>query len=242
VSRTAILLLASGRGTRLGTEIPKAYVPIGGAPLVLRSLRRLVRVVPDADARVVVLAVHPEDREAFAEPLVDAMTAACGGHAPTVVDGGETRQESMQRALAVVPADVDLVLVHDAARPFVPIAASREAIEAARAHGAAVVAIPTPDTLKRVDDGGRVTTTLDRRGVWQAQTPQVVRRDLLEAGIARAARDGLAVTDDVSLVEGSSTATVIAVRGDRTNIKVTTPEDLLLAEALAPHFDREEIG
>ena len=227
----SILLLASGRGTRLGSEIPKAYVEVGGKPLVLRSFEQLCRAFPNAS---IVLAVHPDDRDPFVTPLGPAFERACIRNQFVIVDGGATRQQSMERALAGGPSGTELVLVHDAARPFFSIEAAQDAVAAAAEHGAALLAVPAPDTLKRVaPDGSAVVDTIPREGIWQAQTPQVVRRSLLERNLHTRA----AVTDDVSLVEGIDGCRVVPVLGSRTNIKVTTPEDLVIAEALARHAD-----
>ena len=145
------------------------------------------------------------------------------------VDGGETRQESMQRCLHAA-GPVDLVLVHDAARPLLPIAATRQCIEAAAATGAALLAIPAPDTLKRVGDGA-VAATIDRSGIWLAQTPQVIRRSVLLQALEHARATGFTGTDDVSLVEHLG-APVAVVPGSPANLKITRPEDLPLCEAI----------
>jgi 2-C-methyl-D-erythritol 4-phosphate cytidylyltransferase len=193
---------------------------------VLWALDRLRAAAPDADF---VLAVHPDDRLPHVGPLLAELTAA---GVRTVVDGGATRQDSMRRAFAAVAADRDLIAVHDAARPFPPVAAVREALARAAAHGAALLAVPAPDTLKQVDADRRVRSTVDRATIWLAQTPQVIRRDRLERALARAAADGFDGTDDVSLCEHDGQP-VEVVLGDRRNLKVTTPDDLAIATALA---------
>lgn len=222
-----MLLLAAGRGTRFGGPIPKAFLSLRGRAVVVHSARRLQLAATHAqvDAQLIIT-VHPDDRVArvatVAEQLADL--------APRFVDGGATRQQSMTAALGSLSADVDLVLVHDAARPLFPVDAAAECIRQAIGVGAALLAIPAPDTLKRVRDG-RVTDTLDRTGIWLAQTPQVLRRDLLTAALAKAGDDGFEGTDDVSLVEhlGGEVAVVL---GAASNLKITRPEDLPLAEAL----------
>ncbi len=225
-----MLLLASGRSTRLGGPVPKPYVECAGRPLLLRSVERLRRVTDDPE---IVLAVNPEHRGPYVEPLRGRL-AALGVKA--IVDGGETRQESMRRALAASSSDRELVLVHDAARPFFPVRATREAIVRAADVGAALLAVRSPDTLKRVGDDGRVRSTVDRAEIWLAQTPQVVRRDRLEVAMATADRTGFEGTDDVSLCEHAGQP-VAVVAGSRLNLKVTTPDDLLLAECIAARED-----
>ena len=227
----SILVLAAGRGTRLGGQVPKAFVAVGGEAIICRSVRRLAAVfdaAKGAESFEMVLAVHPEDRATHLEPLLPTLQSLGLG---TVVDGGASRQESMSLALARSRADSELVLVHDAARPFFPIAAVREALEQARNVGAAVLAVPVPDTLKQVDAGQRVIKTLDRAGLWLAQTPQVIRRDLLLQGLASARQKGVPATDDVALLEHLGQP-VAVVPGSATNFKITTQADLALAEAL----------
>lgn len=225
------LLLASGRGSRLQAQLPKAYLPLQGTPLLLRCAQRLCLLRPRPE---LVVAVDPEHKAEHLAPLRGALGAldACICH------GGATRQESMQRALAAAPADCDLVLIHDAARPFFSLEATQEAMRAAAAHGAALLAAPVPDTLKRDDGQGRVAGTLDRDGLWLAQTPQVLRRDLLEQALERAAAEGFAGTDDVSLVERLGVA-VQLIPSTPLNLKITHPGDLPLAELLAAHHDRD---
>ncbi|MEE2886022.1 MAG: 2-C-methyl-D-erythritol 4-phosphate cytidylyltransferase [Planctomycetota bacterium] len=218
----AILLLASGRGTRMGGATPKVYLPVAGVPILLRTARRLAQLDPQAE---IVLAVNPEDRSTHLAPLLPELSAL---GIEKVIDGGATRQDSMMQALAAAGQDCDTILIHDAARPFFPIEATRQAIARAAEVGAALLAIPTPDTLKQVNDARQVEGTLDRAGVWLAQTPQIVRRNLLEQGLAV----GHTGTDDVSLVEQLGQP-VEVVNGSARNLKITAPSDLELAEFIA---------
>ncbi|MBX3462170.1 MAG: 2-C-methyl-D-erythritol 4-phosphate cytidylyltransferase [Planctomycetes bacterium] len=229
--KVAILLLAAGRGARFGGPIPKAYLRLRGRPLLVHAAERLCAALdPDQDADLV-LVVHPDDRERFLEPWLPELSAIAAGRCRLrIVDGGASRQESMQRGLAALADDVDLVLVHDAARALVPVAATRACIAAAARTGAALLAVPATDTLKRVRDL-RVESTLGRDAVWLAQTPQVIRRDLLQRALAAAAADAFEGTDDVALVERLGHA-VEVVPGVPGNLKVTHPDDLPLAEAL----------
>lgn len=194
---------------------------------MLLAARRLAEAVDLRSGHQLVLVVHPDDRERHLAPLLPALRELGDVR---FADGGDSRQESMQRGLAAADPDADLILVHDAARALLPIAATRECIAAAARTGAALLAIPAPDTLKRVRDG-LVEATLDRSGVWLAQTPQVIRRDLLVSAFAHAAATGFAGTDDVSLVERLGEP-VAVVPGSPHNLKITRPEDLPLAAAL----------
>lgn len=213
--------------------MPKAYLPVAGEALVCRSIRRLARLARTQGTWEIVLAVDPADRTTHLEPLLPRLTEL--GLGP-VVDGGATRQESMARALAASDSDLELVLVHDAARPFFPLDAAREALEQARRVGAALLAVPVPDTVKRVDGEGRVVATVDREELWLAQTPQVVRRDLLEQALAAARQEGSQESDDVGLLQRLGQP-VAVVRGSSRNIKITTQADLELAAALAAAED-----
>lgn len=224
------MLLAAGRGSRFGGPLPKAWLLLSGKPLLVHSVERLDRVATPGMSVQVIVAVHPEDRQTHLARCLPALRAALGEHRRLqIVDGGETRQESMQRCLHEA-GQADLVLVHDAARPFLPIAATRRCIEAAAATGAALLAIPAPDTLKRVGDGA-VAGTIDRSGIWLAQTPQVIRRTVLLQALEHARTTGFTGTDDVSLVEHLG-APVAVVPGSPANLKITRPEDLPLAEAI----------
>lgn len=224
------MLLAAGRGSRFGGPIPKAFLPLSGRPVLVHGAARLQRALPDGASAQWIVLVHPDDRTTHLAQCRQQLADAVGGAALHIVDGGASRQESMQNGLAACDENADLVLVHDAARAMLPVEATRECIRAAAEHGAALLALQTPDTLKRVR-AGTVVATLDRTDVWQAQTPQVIRRDLLQRAFAHAHRTGFEGTDDVSLVEHLGER-VVAVRGSVTNLKITRPEDLPLAEAI----------
>ncbi len=227
----SMFVLASGRGARLGGEVPKAYVRCRGQALVVRSVARLRAVNDHAE---IILAVHPADRETYLEPLLPELEDLGLDH---IVDGGATRQDSMTNALRASRPDATLVLVHDAARPFFPIEATQQALALAAEVGGAVLAHPAPDTLKRVDANGQVVATIDRTPIWLAQTPQVAQRAMLVAALEQAELDGFHGTDDASLLEHAGYPVAI-VASSSTNLKITTPDDLQLAEALAAHLDR----
>lgn len=227
----SMLLLAAGRGARFGGETPKAFLRLRGRTLLERCVERLAQVVP-AHQREIVVAVHDDDRARHIEPLLPRLRALGLTH---LVAGGATRQESMQRALAACDPRADLVLVHDAARPFFGVTDTRAALVRAAAHGGALLATPVPDTLKRVD-GTRVRTTVARDGLWAAQTPQIARRELMTRALAQAITDAYATTDDVGLLERLG-AGVEVVQSARTNIKITTRDDWDLAEAIAARED-----
>lgn len=229
--RVGAVLVAAGRGERFGNALPKAFVALAGQPLVLRAAAVLA-AVPEVTHIVPVIPGNAMERwrtllTEFGEPAVLGAPVA----------GGAERQDSVRAGLEALPADVDLVAVHDAARPLVrPEAVSRVVAAAARA-GAAILAIPARDTIKRVTEG-RVVATPDRATCWAAQTPQVFRVALLREALAKAASDGHRGTDDAALVERLG-ITVHVVEGDSDNLKLTHPEDLAVAERILAH--RKEI-
>lgn len=218
----AVIVVAAGQGTRMGGGLPKAFVPLGGAPMLVYALRTLARL-PNLTSLILVVAAA--DRERAGEILEQY------GPWPAAVQitpGGAERQDSVAAGLALVDAHAELVLVHDAARPFVSLAAATACAAAAAAHGAAIVALPAHDTVKLADDHC-ITQTLDRARIWLAQTPQIFRTALLREAYARAQRDRTVATDDAALVERLGTIVHI-VPGEPTNRKITTPDDLRWAE------------
>jgi len=222
--RTVALVLAAGRGERLGFPLPKGFVPLAGRPLLLHALSVL-----DAVAEVERLVpVIPADAFELYRQAIAGAGALCKLAPP--VAGGRERQDSVRAGLAALPPGTELALVHDAARPCVRAEAIRRVIEAARATGAAILAAPLRDTVKRVRNG-RVVETPPRAECWAAQTPQVFRVEILREALAKAEAEGVVGTDDAQLVEALGVE-VRVVPGDPDNLKITGPEDLALAEHL----------
>lgn len=225
---------AAGLSTRMGSTttglVRKPLIEVGGAPLLIHTLRKFDQV---AALRGLWVAVRPEDRPAVEERI----TAERLRLPVRVVEGGESRQESVGnalRALAEIEPDPNaLVVVHDAVRPFVTVEMIERALAAAEAHGAAIVALPAVDTVKQVQrvggDANCVTATLQRERIVLAQTPQVFRLGLLQQAFAKAAADGFYATDESSLVEHFG-HDVFVVPGSPRNWKITSPGDLPLAE------------
>ena len=218
----AALVLAAGRGERFGQAVPKAFVTLAGRPLLLHALAGMA--ASPLVARVVPV-IARADRERW-ERLGPEL-AAIPKLAPPVFGGAE-RQDSVRAGLAALGADFEWVAVHDAARPFVRPQAVARVIEAARACGAAILAAPVADTIKRVQ-AGRVIETPPRAECWAAQTPQVFRVELLREALAKATALGRVATDDAQLVEWLGVP-VAVVEGDPDNAKLTRPEDLAAAE------------
>jgi 2-C-methyl-D-erythritol 4-phosphate cytidylyltransferase/2-C-methyl-D-erythritol 2,4-cyclodiphosphate synthase len=216
-----VIVVAAGRGERLGGNVPKQLLDLGGRTLLERSVEVFDRH-PAVNALVVVL---PKDLVASGRSLVGNTSRAC-----IFAAGGERRQDSVKEGLAALPPDVDLVLVHDAARPFADSALIDRVIGGVLETGAAVPAVRARDTVKRVPAGTTtVGETLPRDEIWLAQTPQGFRRAVIEAALAQGA-DGDAATDDAMLAERIGQS-VTVVAGDERNFKITTEGDLAAARA-----------
>lgn len=218
------MIVAGGRGARMGGNTPKQYEPIGGVPLVLRALRPFAS---HPEVGHVVLVLPPVD----AATPPDWLRGLIGGML-TVVAGGPERSDSVAAGLAALPPTCEVVLVHDAARPFVERATIDAVIGAAREGVGAVAAVPLTDTLKETGDSGTVVRTIPRDRLWRAQTPQGFPRTMLEEAYARARQTGVRATDDAALVERLG-RTVRVVPDSPRNFKVTTPDDLALARLIA---------
>jgi len=219
------LVPAAGRGLRMGGSIPKQFLSLGGEPLIVQSLRTL-QAAPDVDQ--VVLAVPLADIEYCEKEIVSRHRFT---KVSNVVEGGAERQDSVRHALAQVHSDAEIVLIHDAVRPFMTQGMIREVVAAARKEGAAIVALPMRDTVKQVRADGTIERTVDRAPLWLAQTPQAFRRDWIVAAHKKAHDEGIRATDDAFLVEWSGHP-VAVVEGSGENIKVTRPEDLVIGEAI----------
>ncbi len=207
----------------MGASSGKGLLPLGGQPMAIYCLRTLATV---SGLCSIILVVGP-DQEAAAADVLQRYGPWPVPIRPT--RGGAERQDSVAAGLALIDGVAELVLVHDAARPFVSRSCVEACIEAAAGTGAAIVAVPSPDTVKRVNDSEAIVETLDRHTIWLAQTPQVFRTALLRQAHERARQDGVSATDDAMLVERLGT-TVHVVPGEPTNRKLTTPDDLRWAE------------
>jgi 2-C-methyl-D-erythritol 4-phosphate cytidylyltransferase len=225
VSVTAIVL-AAGEGSRLGGPAPKGYLSIGGRPLIVRTVEKffLARTIDN-----VILVVAQKELQRCSELL--GADSRLSGKGCGLQPGGATRQASVMRGLAKLDPECDLVAIHDGARPFIDPRRIDQCVEAARERGAVVLGVRVRDTIKIVSQEHRVETTPPRSTLWEIQTPQVFRREWIAQAHDRALRDNFEATDDATLVERMNKA-VYVLEGDRTNIKITTPEDLVLAEAL----------
>jgi 2-C-methyl-D-erythritol 4-phosphate cytidylyltransferase len=218
----AVIIPAAGGSTRFGGMQKKQFAGLAGKPVWQRAAE-LFWNRPDVSR--VYLVIAPADRDEFRGRFGHLLAFAnC-----EIVEGGAERFESVNNALLKVPEEVSLVAIHDAVRPLTPKSAIDDVFGLAAQTGAAMLAVPVADTLKRVD-GNTITGTVPRAGLWQAQTPQVFRKDwLLEAYANRANRAD--ITDDAQLIEATGHAVRVAT-GSAMNFKITTPDDFKLAEAI----------
>ena len=215
------IVLAAGRGERMDTPIPKALMPFDGATVVARAVERAAAAAPITS----VIVVAPPG---FVDPVREAVE---GFGVDAVVAGGETRQASVVAGLSAVAADVERILCHDAARPLASPDLFTRVLEALEGWDGVVPVLRVVDTVKRVQ-GDRVEGTEPRDGLALAQTPQAFLATALRDAHERAAADGFEGSDDALLLERAGYR-VRAIDGERTNLKITTPDDVRLAEALA---------
>jgi len=227
MSRIAAILPAAGLSTRMGAETPKQFLTLDNVPLVIFTLRRLAACEAITDFFIATL---PDEVAALTERVAQEKI----GRPVKVVRGGANRQESVGNALAEVAADTEIVVVHDAVRPFVTRAHVERLITEARERGAAILGIPAIDTVKEVKrasmpgDVALITATVPRERIVLAQTPQVFTCALLKEAFARAQEDGVTASDEAALVERLGRS-VHVVQGSERNIKITKPADMELA-------------
>jgi 2-C-methyl-D-erythritol 4-phosphate cytidylyltransferase len=220
------IVLAAGAGRRIGGDVAKGFLPIAGRALVLRTLDRMFAAQTVTE---VILVVAPEEIDRC-RAMLNADSAL--RDRPCVLQsGGTTRQQSARRGLDRVGADTDMVIIHDGARPFVSAHLIDHCVECAFEKGAVIVGLPARNTVKIVGDDRLVRSTPERRWLWEIQTPQVFHKEVIIAAHRQAENDGIEVTDDAMLVERLGKP-VYVLEGERTNLKITLPEDLWLAETM----------
>ncbi|MGE4559354.1 MAG: 2-C-methyl-D-erythritol 4-phosphate cytidylyltransferase [Desulfobulbus sp.] len=232
-----VVLPAGGIGSRFGHAHPKQLLYLAGVPILVRTCRAFLQIPEISWLAVALPAAHYQAG-------IDLLRAHLSREALQRIlftVGGATRQESVRAGLRLLPPEIELVLVHDAARPLIDRATILRCLEGASHHGAVIAAVPVKDTLKSVAESGRITSTVDRSGLWQAQTPQAARRPLLEKAFDEAARNRFTGTDEASLLEAAGIE-VRVVEGSERNLKVTRPEDLRVALALLQEQTTMKIG
>ncbi len=241
MAQMAVILPAAGRSTRFASSTrlnavehgphdashpalrKKPFVTLKGEPIWYRSV---IPFLYRADVVKVVIAVSPEDLDWFLTRFADQLSRM---RSVEVVAGGAERSDTVEAALRLIPESVELIAVHDAARPLIQSETIEAVVQAARRTGAAIPATPISSTIKRVDSSNRITETVPRADLWAAQTPQIVRQDWLRQAFAQ--RGAFQPTDEAQLIERLGRP-VEVVPGLASNIKITTQDDLDLAEAL----------
>lgn len=229
--KAAAIVAAAGTGLRMKNETRKQYHILAGKPVLARSLN----LFTDYPGFETVIAVIPPGDEDVVKKLIEPH---CPVEQVALVAGGNSRQESVRRGLALVPDSVELVCIHDAARPLASPVLLRNLLSAAEEFGAAIPVIALSDTVKEIDDNeGFVTATPSRDRLRLVQTPQVFRREVLKKAFEMARQSGFEATDDASLVEAAGFA-VKTIPGETANLKITTPLDLVMAMQLLKGVDK----
>lgn len=221
----SVVIAAAGKGSRMGMNENKQHMEILGKPVLARTIQKFEDCRRINDIKVV---VDGADVEFCKENIIKRYGF---GKVSEVVPGGPSRQQSVYNGLKCLPADCGIVLIHDGARPFIDPRDIINCIDAAQEYGAAVVAVPAKDTVKRSDTDGFVAETLERSNLWLVQTPQGFRHGLIIEAHRKACEDGFAGTDDSVLVERLG-HNVRIIRGNCLNIKITTKEDLVFAACI----------
>lgn len=216
----SVILLAGGKGKRMGASMPKQYLPLLGQPIALYSLYTFSQMI---EVKEIVVVCDPSYKDIF-EDTKDKIHVDLLFSEP-----GKERQDSVYSGLQAIDSDAELVCIHDSARPLVLSQDIEKVLKDGWLHGAAVLGVPVKATIKEANNESFVVKTLDRKTLWEMQTPQVIKPALLKEGFDLVKRRGLEVTDDVSIVEHLGHPVYIT-EGSYTNIKITTPDDLLVAE------------
>lgn len=217
-----VIIPAAGQGKRMGAGRNKLLIELSGIPVLIHTLWVFEK---DEDCTEIILAIHPQDEAEFHTLLKKYKITKV----TRIVYGGKERQDSIHHALKTLNGD-GIVLVHDAARPFIKREYVHLVAETAAKTGAAIIGVPAKDTMKKVSHG-QVVETVERSSLWIVQTPQAFRISLLLSAYQKAQEDHFTGTDDASLVERLN-APITMIKGDYDNIKLTTPEDLFFAEAI----------
>ena len=221
----AALIVAGGSGLRMGAAVRKQYLDLEDRPILAHTLAAIDRCSP---LDRILVAVPREDLAWCREHILDRMQLE---HAVQLVVGGSRRQQSVMNGLDALDADDGIVMIHDGVRPFVSGDLLIRLLDGVRATGACIPGLPATDTLKAVDENDVIANTIDRRRIYQAQTPQIFSIPLIRDAHRQAKRAGFRVTDDASVVEFAG-GSVTVIPGERENIKITTPFDLIVAGAI----------
>ncbi|MBO6795183.1 MAG: 2-C-methyl-D-erythritol 4-phosphate cytidylyltransferase [Balneolaceae bacterium] len=225
MAKLAVIIPAAGSGSRMQSDLPKPFLPLGDEPILWHTIQAFLKVPS------VVQVIIPTSKYWISEVEKIVSTLPEGAVQFNVIEGGAERQFSIANGLSLVLDAVEVVAVHDAVRPFINPALIMECSSVAKQFGGAIIAVPAKDTIKKVDGDGSIKETPHRKYLWQAQTPQVFEKSILSRAYSEAIADGFVGTDDASLVERLG-KTVKVVEGDRENLKITYPVDLEIAELI----------
>ncbi len=222
--RNVAIITAAGFGKRMGLKQPKQYLELNGKPILCHTLEKFEQ------AKLIDGIVLVTDMASLDIVKNDILKRFPSPKVKWVVTGGAKRQDSVAAGLRSTPLGCETVCVHDGVRPFVTPELIDKSVEIAQNSGAVIVAIPVKDTIKRVDEEGKIVGTMERAGLWRAQTPQTFKYETLEMAMNQAIVEGFYGTDEAMLVERLGHEITI-LSGSERNIKITTPEDLKIAEA-----------
>jgi 2-C-methyl-D-erythritol 4-phosphate cytidylyltransferase len=225
IKMVAAIIVAAGKGIRMQDSLRKQYLPLAGLPIIAQTLI----VFAGCDLIDHIYLVVPPDDFDFCRDNVLARSKLVGN--VTLVAGGDRRQESVYRGLQQIDAGCSIVVIHDGVRPFVQHDQLSACISGAKKFGSCILGVPAYDTLKEVDNSGKIVNTIARDAIWLAQTPQAFRYELIKKAHDQARLDDYQGTDDAALAERLGEAVKI-IRGSRSNIKITNQEDLKIARAL----------
>jgi len=223
--KVVALIPAAGLGKRMNNKISKPFILISGKPLIVYTLETFEECPL---IYKIYLVVNPEEKELFNQNIISRYNFQ---KIQKLIDGGDTRQSSVYNGLNSLEKDTDIVVIHDGARPLIKEKFICQSIEVAQEFGSAVLAIPSKDTLKMIQDDMLVEKTLDREKIWRAQTPQTFKYNLVFSAYQKAFQEGIYATDDAAIVERYGHK-VKLIMGSEENIKITTPFDILLAQDL----------
>ncbi|MDI3533731.1 MAG: 2-C-methyl-D-erythritol 4-phosphate cytidylyltransferase [Thermosediminibacterales bacterium] len=222
--KVSAIIVAAGQGSRMGANISKQYLHLYGKPILAYTLEIFHSI---SVLNEIVLVVAEKDRNYCKQKVLRKNQF----YRIKLTNGGKTRQQSVFNGLKTVCPQTDFVIIHDGVRPFVKKEEVLEVLDAAMKFDAAALAVPVKDTVKKVNNEGFILSTLNREKIWAVQTPQVFRYNLIKDAHEKAIQDGFSATDDCMLVERNGNKVKI-VKGSYENIKITTPEDIILGEAI----------
>jgi 2-C-methyl-D-erythritol 4-phosphate cytidylyltransferase len=222
---THAIIVSAGKGVRMNRSIPKQYLPLKGRPVLCHTISAFSRC-PEIDKIVVVVAEN--DISYCREELLPGLGIDTSTH---VLAGGKRRQDSVYRGIQSIDDTRGIVVIHDGVRPLIEPKMISQCVRKAEVTGACILGMPLHDTLKSVVNGRQIQKTINREGIWLAQTPQAFQYRLIRDAHEAAARDHIEATDDASLLERMGTPVHI-LKGSKNNLKITTEEDLILADAL----------